>query len=390
MVKTSKMRKKLLILFLLVSCLAKAQFPKLEWPLEGTLNKDFFIVNYVDHDTVKGKIKDYNCGIQTYDGHQGTDIVLKGFHEMDSGVNVLASAKGKVVEVVQNQYDRNKTSVISRGFGNYIGVDHGNGVYIYYAHIKKNSAMVKIGDSLFVKQKIAKVGCAGNCTDPHLHFEIWYNYYTLIDPFNGTCNKGKSLWKSQPIYNDSFGIINQGLIPFVGFLDTLKETLPTPSYFDTSSTKTSAITYWNLSYGIKTGDSSYVVWLSPGGKYYYSYGFKHTYPSRYYYFWTYINTPKIIGKWKAQYYLNNQLKAEKEFMVGTSTNIGSEKIDNKLDLIEIMDNHKQDFIIEVYDISGKLILQNPNLQELSQFKGLKIIKSTEIKTRNVSFNKWYN
>lgn len=49
---------------------------KLRYPVQGTLGVDYFLVNHVDHDSTAG-IGDYLCGVQTYDGHQGTDFVIR-------------------------------------------------------------------------------------------------------------------------------------------------------------------------------------------------------------------------------------------------------------------------------------------------------------------------
>lgn len=59
--------------------------------VEGIENKDWFIVNYMDQDTKAGQIADYQCGTLTYDGHWGTDFVIRDFSQMDSGVYILAA-----------------------------------------------------------------------------------------------------------------------------------------------------------------------------------------------------------------------------------------------------------------------------------------------------------
>lgn len=57
-----------------------------------------------------------------------------------------------------------------RQYGNYIVVDHGNGVTTLYAHHQSN--MVEEGAIVRRGQKIAEVGRTGNATGPHLHFEL--------------------------------------------------------------------------------------------------------------------------------------------------------------------------------------------------------------------------
>jgi murein DD-endopeptidase MepM/ murein hydrolase activator NlpD len=65
-------------------------------------------------------------------------------------------------------------------YGNYVVIDHGDGVSTVYAHCSKlnvtKGATVKKGD------KIGEVGTTGNSTGNHLHFEFRLNG-KYIDPF---------------------------------------------------------------------------------------------------------------------------------------------------------------------------------------------------------------
>lgn len=56
--------------------------------------------------------------------------------------------------------------------GNHIVIDHGNGEFSLYAHLKPGSVKVKVGDQLTAGQTIASVGTSGNSTQPHLHFQM--------------------------------------------------------------------------------------------------------------------------------------------------------------------------------------------------------------------------
>ncbi len=160
----------------------KAQTPSFVTPIEGTYGKDFFIVNYVDYKTDSANFKDLFCNTKTYEGHQGTDFVIRSFAQMDSGVNVLAVDDGEVIFVEDSLFDRNTESIKSLGFGNYIAIKHKNKIHTYYAHLRKNSALVKVGEKVIAGQKIAQVGSSGNSSDPHLHFEVWYDSTNYIDP----------------------------------------------------------------------------------------------------------------------------------------------------------------------------------------------------------------
>lgn len=56
------------------------------------------------------------------------------------------------------------------GYGNYIVLDHGNGIQTLYAHL--NRYFVNAGDSVGQGTVIGHVGNSGNSTGPHLHFEV--------------------------------------------------------------------------------------------------------------------------------------------------------------------------------------------------------------------------
>lgn len=100
--------------------------------------------------------------------HTGADIGGK------KGNSIYAAASGKVIFVGK-----------SSGYGNYLDIDHGNGIVTRYAHCSK--ILVKKGQSVKMGDKIALVGDTGTTTGPHLHFEIRIND-TAIDPtlFIGT------------------------------------------------------------------------------------------------------------------------------------------------------------------------------------------------------------
>ena len=71
-----------------------------------------------------------------------------------------------------------KTGVVtfagySSSYGNYIKVDHGNGLATWYAHCSK--LLVTAGQEVTQGQTIALVGSTGWVTGPHLHFEVRIN-----------------------------------------------------------------------------------------------------------------------------------------------------------------------------------------------------------------------
>jgi murein DD-endopeptidase MepM/ murein hydrolase activator NlpD len=90
---------------------------------------------------------------------------------------VLAVADARVVSVVSDQPDiapgPNPVGLPFDQFaGNHIILDLGHGVFALYAHLKQNSVLVKVGDTVRKGQLIGRLGNSGNTTAAHLHFQL--------------------------------------------------------------------------------------------------------------------------------------------------------------------------------------------------------------------------
>ncbi len=88
--------------------------------------------------------------------HKGLDIAAP------IGNSVVACADGKVIFTGSRKKFRR--------YGNTVLIDHGKGVYTYYAHL--NNITTKRNQSVKKGQKIATVGNTGRSTGPHLHLEV--------------------------------------------------------------------------------------------------------------------------------------------------------------------------------------------------------------------------
>ncbi len=355
-----------LLLIAFASGTAHSQTPQFIQPLEGNYPGDFFLVNYVDWSFQN--IKDYHCGNKTYDGHQGTDFVIRNFSQMDSGVNVYAAANGKVIFSVDTFFDRNKTAV-SGGLGNYVGIRHTGNWYSYYGHLKKNSVLVQKGDSVIAGEKIGEVGSSGYASDPHLHFEVWYDSLYVVDPFGGgACGNPSSMWSNQLPYVHQFGIIDHGLMGFVPTLDTLKERIPDRSTFSSTD---DAITFWMQGYGVFPGDISKVKWFAPDGSLWFSYSFTHPDELWYFYWWSYIDVPvSKPGTWRVEYYLNGSKKITDTFFVRkenqfTSGNSIHLVFQNQHLYIQLREAATHDLSMKIYDVPGRLVEEKFILQGMN-------------------------
>jgi murein DD-endopeptidase MepM/ murein hydrolase activator NlpD len=98
-----------------------------------------------------------------------TDPLGRGFR-MHTGIDigapmgstVTASAGGRIIYAGWEG-----------GYGNTIIIDHGGATSTLYAHLSQ--IFISQGQDVQRGQAIGAVGCTGNCTGPHLHFEIRLN-----------------------------------------------------------------------------------------------------------------------------------------------------------------------------------------------------------------------
>lgn len=97
-----------------------------------------------------------------YGPHEGLDIAAV------DGTPVYATKSGKVTRVVNGV--TGFSSVQSAG--NYIVIDHGDGMWSRYLHLINNSNKVNVGDEVDGGQHIGDADNTGHSFGSHLHFEI--------------------------------------------------------------------------------------------------------------------------------------------------------------------------------------------------------------------------
>lgn len=176
---------------------------ELSSPVACEMGTECFVQQYADHDPGPG-VRDYACGGQSYDGHDGTDIRLRSTADVERGVGVIAAATGTVVstrdsmpdQLVRSPEDRRK--IANRECGNGVLIDHGNDWQTQYCHLRRGSIVVKRGDRVEVGQKLGEIGYSGDAGFPHVHLTVRKDG-KAVDPFQpdptAACGEPKqSLW----------------------------------------------------------------------------------------------------------------------------------------------------------------------------------------------------
>ncbi len=123
------------------------------------------------------------------DGSKLTDYYAYAEPVYSIGDGTVVSTYAEAIESDQNLKQPNETSeeymersaadqqkLLEKGFsfvlGNHIIIEHDNGEYSHYLHLKSGSLKVKPGDVVKRGQRIAALGHSGNSTEPHLHFHV--------------------------------------------------------------------------------------------------------------------------------------------------------------------------------------------------------------------------
>ena len=94
------------------------------------------------------------------------------------GAPIYAAGAGQVAFVQDTKPDDRKFNVADlatdeRAYaGNYIVIDHLNGEFSWFGHIKQESSRVKAGQPVKQGDVIAAIGAAGSSLFPHLHYEL--------------------------------------------------------------------------------------------------------------------------------------------------------------------------------------------------------------------------
>jgi murein DD-endopeptidase MepM/ murein hydrolase activator NlpD len=97
---------------------------------------------------------------------------IKKINKLHAGVDI-AAPNGSTIVAAEDGVVLSTSWV--NGYGNTVVLDHGNGLWTWYGHIRNNGIVVNEGDKVKRGQKIAEVGSTGDSTGYHLHFEVRIN-----------------------------------------------------------------------------------------------------------------------------------------------------------------------------------------------------------------------
>ncbi|MFW5719987.1 MAG: M23 family metallopeptidase, partial [Candidatus Dojkabacteria bacterium] len=83
---------------------------------------------------------------------------------------VYAAGVGTVVNIRSNV---NCDGCKDYGLGNYVAIDHGNGLVTKYGHLMyEANPILKVGQIVTSDTQIGRMGSSGYSTGPHLHFMV--------------------------------------------------------------------------------------------------------------------------------------------------------------------------------------------------------------------------
>lgn len=119
-------------------------------------------------------------GYSRLSSYYGTrpDPFGKPTQEYHSGIDVSAPKGTKIVAAYDGEV---AWSYYSSSAGNWVGIDHGDGIYTVYMHMSKR--LVSEGQKVKKGDVIGLVGSTGRSTGNHLHFGVRKNG-KYVDPLN--------------------------------------------------------------------------------------------------------------------------------------------------------------------------------------------------------------
>ena len=165
-------------LFLVVQLVQIERGPKNAVPMDLPFEGEWFVASGGRSSLVNGhyplQVQRHGIDLlQVVDGHthQGGADLLYNYYAF--GKRILAPGDGRVTSVIDSRPDAPVGDHDpDHPEGNVVVIDIGRGRYVVYAHLKRGSARVRVGDRVVSGQDIGLVGDSGNSDEPHLHIQV--------------------------------------------------------------------------------------------------------------------------------------------------------------------------------------------------------------------------
>ena len=249
-------------------------WPVLESPVDCPLEVGCLIQKYVDGDAGPD-IVDYRCGRLSSPAHRGTDFRLPRLADMARGVAVVAAAAGVVTAVRDGMDDVNvndidRDTIKGRDAGNVVMIDHGGGWDTAYAHLRKGTVAVAVGETVSAGQRLGEIGMSGAAEFPHVHFGVRLKK-TVVDPFVGPaplrpCGvRGAPLWSAAALAAWPYvptGLLDAG---FAGEVPSA-ERLRAGVFADIRLSRNApALAFWVELFGVQPDDIAWARMTAPDG-----------------------------------------------------------------------------------------------------------------------------
>lgn len=120
----------------------------------------------------------YRGGRSDREGGQGLAKTDANAEHLSFGQPVHATGAGRVVDVHDGDPDDSSVNFAELAKrptalgGNIVVIDHLNGEFSWFGHLKQGSIRVKVGQMVAQGEMIAEVGTSGDSMGPHLHYEL--------------------------------------------------------------------------------------------------------------------------------------------------------------------------------------------------------------------------
>lgn len=99
-------------------------------------------------------------------GERNEDYYCFSTPILSPGSGTIIATESQIEDNIPGEMNSNQP------LGNHVIIDHGNGEFSFMAHLKKETLLVNIGDSVLQGQQIGQCGNSGNSSEPHLHYHM--------------------------------------------------------------------------------------------------------------------------------------------------------------------------------------------------------------------------